>query len=47
MNYQEVLRGLIEHGKEAGYLTYEEISQKLPEINFSIRARRDRLTDSV
>jgi RNA polymerase primary sigma factor len=33
MNYQEILRGLIEHGKEAGYLTYEEISQKLPETN--------------
>src|ERR1051326_5881888 len=35
MNYQDVLRGLIEHGKETGYLTYEEISQKLPETNFS------------
>jgi RNA polymerase primary sigma factor len=33
MNYQDILRGLIEHGKEAGYLTYEEISQKLPEAN--------------
>jgi RNA polymerase primary sigma factor len=29
LNHQEVVRGLIEHGKEAGFLTYEEISQKL------------------
>jgi RNA polymerase primary sigma factor len=35
MNYQDVLRGLIEHGKEAGYLTYEDISQKLPETNLT------------
>ncbi|MBI4397043.1 MAG: hypothetical protein HY548_08115, partial [Elusimicrobia bacterium] len=35
MNYQDVLRGLIEHGKEAGFLTYEEISQKLPETNLT------------
>ena len=35
INYQDVVRGLIEHGKEAGYLTYEEISQKLPETNFT------------
>src|ERR1041385_6850804 len=35
MNYQDVLRGLIEHGKETGYLTYEEISQKLPETNLT------------
>lgn len=35
LNHQEVVRGLIEHGKEAGFLTYEEISQKLPETNFT------------
>jgi RNA polymerase primary sigma factor len=35
MSYQDVLRGLIEHGKEAGYLTYEEISRKLPETNLT------------
>ncbi len=35
MNYQEILRSLIEHGKEAGFLTYEEISQKLPETNLT------------
>jgi RNA polymerase primary sigma factor len=34
-NYQDMLRGLIEHGKEAGYLTYEEISRKLPETNLT------------
>jgi len=35
LNYKDVVRGLIEHGKEAGFLTYEEISQKLPETNFT------------
>ncbi len=35
MNYQDILRGLIEHGKESGYLTYEQISQKLPETSLS------------
>lgn len=35
MSYQDILRGLIEHGKEAGYLTYEEISQKLPETHLT------------
>lgn len=35
LNHQELVRGLIEHGKEAGFLTYEEISQKLPETNFT------------
>ncbi|MBL0059566.1 MAG: sigma-70 family RNA polymerase sigma factor [Elusimicrobia bacterium] len=35
MNHQDLVRGLIEHGKEAGFLTYEEISQKLPETNFT------------
>ncbi len=35
MSYPEVLRGLIEHGKEAGFLTYEEISQKLPETHLT------------
>jgi RNA polymerase primary sigma factor len=35
MNYQDMLRGLIEHGKEAGFLTYEDISQKLPETNLT------------
>ncbi len=35
MNYQDVLRGLIEHGKETGYVTYEEISQKLPETHLT------------
>jgi RNA polymerase primary sigma factor len=35
INHKELVRGLIEHGKEAGFLTYEEISQKLPETNFT------------
>ncbi|MBL8023574.1 MAG: sigma-70 family RNA polymerase sigma factor [Elusimicrobia bacterium] len=35
LNHQEVVRNLIEHGKETGFLTYEEISQKLPETNFT------------
>lgn len=35
LTYQDVVRGLIEHGKETGFLTYEEISQKLPETSFS------------
>jgi len=35
MAYQDMLRGLIEHGKEAGFLTYEEISAKLPETNLT------------
>ncbi|HRY29216.1 MAG TPA: RNA polymerase sigma factor region1.1 domain-containing protein, partial [Elusimicrobiota bacterium] len=35
MNHQDILRGLIEHGKEAGFLTYEEISRKLPETNLT------------
>jgi RNA polymerase primary sigma factor len=35
MNHQDVFRELIEHGKEAGFLTYEEISQKLPETILS------------
>ena len=35
MNFQDMLRGLIEHGKEAGFLTYEDISQKLPETNLT------------
>jgi RNA polymerase primary sigma factor len=35
LNHQELVRGLIEHGKETGFLTYEEISQKLPETNFT------------
>jgi RNA polymerase primary sigma factor len=35
MNYQDMMRGLIEHGKETGFLTYEEISQKLPETNLT------------
>ncbi|MGQ0644649.1 MAG: RNA polymerase sigma factor region1.1 domain-containing protein, partial [Elusimicrobiota bacterium] len=35
MNYQDILRGLIEQGKEAGFLTYEDISQKLPETHLT------------
>jgi len=35
LNYKDVVSGLIEHGKEIGFLTYEEISQKLPETNFT------------
>jgi RNA polymerase primary sigma factor len=35
VNYQDLVRGLIEHGKETGFLTYEEISQKLPETSFT------------
>src|ERR1700704_3725090 len=35
MNYQNIIRGLIEQGKEAGFLTYEDISQKLPESHMT------------
>jgi RNA polymerase primary sigma factor len=35
MSYQDMLRALIAHGKEAGFLTYEDISQKLPETHLT------------
>ena len=33
MDQQEVIKNLIERGKEAGYLTYQEIARQLPEAS--------------
>ncbi len=35
MNLNESLKGLIEKGKERGYITYEEMNDELPEDNIS------------
>src|SRR5258708_6420854 len=33
MEQQEIIKNLIERGKEAGYLTYQEIARQLPEAS--------------
>lgn len=35
MNHNDILKGLIEQGRESGYLTYEEIHRYLPDSNIN------------
>ena len=35
MDHNEILKELIEHGRESGYLTYEEINRHLPDSNIN------------
>ena len=33
MDHSEIIKELIEHGRESGYLTFEEIHRTIPEHN--------------